>query len=132
MASADCAWLGLVFLIAAAAMAGLPPLSGFIGKIMVLQAAGNGSTSVWLWTAVLVTSFFAVLTLARAGIVLFWEARPRAGSSVASQAGSLPTIGLLACLIMMSVYAGPVKRFTDATAGQLADRGAYITSVLQR
>ena len=99
---------------------------------MILQAAGDAGTAIWLWTAVLVTSFFAVLTLARAGIVLFWEARPRAGDSIAAQAGSLPTIGLLACLIMMSVYASPLKRYADAAADQLADRDTYISSVLQR
>ncbi|MFT5392401.1 MAG: multicomponent K+:H+ antiporter subunit D [Gammaproteobacteria bacterium] len=125
-------WLGVLFLFAAAAMAGLPPLSGFLGKIMVLQAVQDHTAAVWLWTAVLITSFLAVLTLARAGIVLFWEARPRVGDMVAVQAGSLPTIGLLACLIMMSVYASPVKRFTDAAAVQLSDRGAYISAVLQR
>ncbi|MFT5448604.1 MAG: multicomponent K+:H+ antiporter subunit D [Gammaproteobacteria bacterium] len=124
--------LGALFLLAAAAIAGLPPLSGFLGKIMVLQAAGQGVAAVWLWTALLVTSFFAVLTLARAGIVLFWEARPYAGGGVAVQGGSLPTIGLLACLIMMSIFASPVKQFTDAAAGQLADRDGYISSVLKR
>ncbi len=124
--------LGVLFLLAAAALAGLPPLSGFLGKLMVLQAAAGLSVTTWLWTAMLGTSFLTVLTLARAGIVLFWDARPHAGAAVATPSGMLATIGLVACLFAMSVFAGPMKAFTDAAATQLADRDAYVTAVLKR
>jgi len=122
--------LGVLFLLAAAVIAGIPPLSGFLGKVMVLQAVSHGAAMVWLWAAVLATGFLTVLTLARAGIVLFWETRPPVGGAPAAPVGMLATIGLLGCLLALSLFAGPVKGFTDATATQLADRDGYITSVL--
>src|SRR3546814_12621809 len=55
------------------ALVALPPLSGFIGKLLILQATIPHPAVAWIWTAVLVTALFGVLGLARAGTAIFWK-----------------------------------------------------------
>ena len=42
----------------------------------------------------------------------------------------LPTAVLVAISCLFSVVAGPLFRYTDAAAAQLADRPGYVTDVL--
>ena len=44
----------------------------------------------------------------------------------------LGTGALIAGLVALAVAAGPVMRFTDATAAQLHDLGPYVDAVLVR
>lgn len=125
--------LAVVYFFVAIAVAGMPPLSGFLGKLLILQASWQGPAMVWIWSLVLVTSLLAIYGLTRAGMVLFWAgtapAQPAARSSLLAQAG----LGLLiAALVALTVGAGPVLRLTGATVAQLADRPAYVAVVLQQ
>lgn len=61
--------MGALFLIAALALAGMPPLSGFVGKLLILDAWQDHMLQVW--AAVLVTSFLMILGFARAGSLLW-------------------------------------------------------------
>ncbi|MBU0603039.1 MAG: monovalent cation/H+ antiporter subunit D [Gammaproteobacteria bacterium] len=126
--------LGLMLLLAAASSAGLPPLPGFIGKLMVLQASSGHAAQAWIWTVVLSVGFLTLIGLARAGSLLFWSVRPELAGT-GNAAGASPrllaaTLSLLAAGVAMSVLAGPLKRYTDAAAEQLADRDAYARAVL--
>ena len=47
------ATLGLLFFVGSIAVAGLPPLSGFLGKAMILEAAVPAPSLTWIWTTVL-------------------------------------------------------------------------------
>ena len=76
-----------LFFVGAIAMAGLPPLSGFLGKLLVLDAAFGTDLVVWIWVIVLSSSLISIVGFARAGSVLFWKAhsvepstRPRRAS----------------------------------------------------
>ncbi|MFP4075892.1 MAG: proton-conducting transporter membrane subunit, partial [Halochromatium sp.] len=101
------AWLGALFLLGALAIAGLPPLSGFVGKVLILEAvrsAGQDAPGVrlgWIlsWTAVLGSTLLVVVGLSRAGVMLFWRGAPvstaggsdtqaGAGTQTSTQAGT--------------------------------------------
>ena len=126
------ALLGTLLLLAAASTAGLPPLPGFIRKLMILEAALPHASAVAVWTVVLTVGFLTLVGLARAGSILFWSVRPEA-PSVASGASPrlvLATVALLAFSVAMSAFAEPLKRYTDAAAAQLLDRSAYARAVL--
>src|SRR3546814_8913793 len=69
----DMAGLSLLYMLAAMALVGLPPLSGFIGKLLILQATIAHPAVAWIWTAVLVTTLIGVLGLERAGTAIFWK-----------------------------------------------------------
>jgi multicomponent K+:H+ antiporter subunit D len=126
------ALLGLLLLLAAASAAGLPPLPGFIGKLMLLEASLAHPLTGTVWTVVLAVGFLTLVGLARAGSVLFWAVRPDvpAGSSGASPRLLGATVSLLAMSVLLSAFAAPVQRYTAAAARQVQDRAAYAQAVL--
>ncbi|UUX94913.1 monovalent cation/H+ antiporter subunit D [Aquabacterium sp. J223] len=124
------ALLGLLLLLAAASVAGLPPLPGFLGKVMILQAT-PAAAAPWVWTVVLGVGFLSLLTLSRAGSVLFWavDAGQRRSTVTASGAPLGAVLLLSAALVGMTLAAEPIKRYTDAAAAQLEDRAGYVRAV---
>lgn len=129
-----------LFFVAAIAMAGLPPLSGFIGKLLVLQAAFEGSAMVWVWAVVLSTSLISVVGFARAGSTLFWKAKsievmhlegdePKTPDTPAPLA-YISVGGLIALLVAHTIFAGPATGYANAIAQQLYAPNAYISTVL--
>jgi multicomponent K+:H+ antiporter subunit D len=116
-----------LYLIAAVAMAGMPPLSGFIGKLLVLDAFRDQAPLIW--TAVLVSSFLMILGFARAGSTLFWK--PSALDEKPQDArpeplGITATFGLVAGLVALTLLAGPVTDWLADTAAALDAPQAYI------
>ena len=127
--------VGVAFVVGAVAVAGLPPLSGFVGKALILVAAPDDAHGWWLWATVLVTSFVAVAALARTGVEHGWTdaGAPRADDATPAPP-LLPAALLLALLGALTVGAGPVAAYTAAAAEQLLARpdaaGGYVRAVL--
>ncbi|MDW8336773.1 MAG: monovalent cation/H+ antiporter subunit D [Tepidimonas sp.] len=126
--------LGVTMLFGAASAAGLPPLPGFIGKVMLLQSSAGLPSQPWVWALVLGVGFLTLLGLARAGIVMFWHVEPArpepsAGSSVRLLAA--PWV-FMALTLGLALAAAPIKAYTDAAAQQLTDKAAYAEAVLAR
>lgn len=127
--------LAVLFFIAAIAMAGLPPLSGFIGKLQILDAARDSAFGVWIWAVILVTSLMGIVGFGRAGSVLFWKSASAEGVIEVEGANwpVLPIIaasGMLVALVALTVFAAPIMDYLDGTAGQLFDTTDYIRAVL--
>lgn len=125
--------LGLMLLLAAASVAGLPPLPGFIGKLMILEASASHAWAVAVWAVVLGVGFLTLVGLARAGSILFWNVRvdgPVPGDAGASPRLVVATLALIGAGVAMSVFAAPLQRYTAAAALQLVDRAAYARAVL--
>ena len=126
--------LGGIFFTIAVLIAGLPPLSGFLGKFLILRAALEHPALPWVFGVVLLTSLFAVIALARSGSLLFYRAQPAETPPKAPEGRLslelLPTFGLLGLCVAMVIWAGPVHRYTQATAAQLLEPADYIGAVL--
>lgn len=125
--------LGLMLLLAAASVAGLPPLPGFIGKLMLLEAASTHAWAAGVWAVLLGVGFLTLVGLARAGSILFWhvsEQRPASAAAGHSVSLLAATGALLAASVLMSLGAAPLQRFCAAAAAQLQDRAAYAAAVL--
>ena len=126
--------LGLMMIFGAASAAGLPPLPGFLGKLMMLESSSGLAAQPWVWTVVLTVGFLSIIGLARAGVIVFWHtqpdeshANPNAGTSLKLTSAVWFFMGLT---IVLAVLASPVKRYTDAAATQLADHASYTRAVL--
>jgi multicomponent K+:H+ antiporter subunit D len=126
-----------LFFLAAIAMSGLPPLSGFIGKLLILDATRVGSSAAWIWGSVLATSLVVIFGFARAGTTLFWkgeEARTIGSGAAAPRTDRVAPLAATAALLggtaLLSLFAGPITRHLDATAHQLLDTHSYVAAVL--
>lgn len=128
----DCLQLGAGFFMAAVAIAGLPPFSGFVGKILILEATRAASTAGPLWFALLASGLVATIALSRAGARVFWVARPPLGDDrdAITVAERVALGWLTALLLALVVGAGAAVRYTSAAAAQLASPRAYIEAVL--
>jgi multicomponent K+:H+ antiporter subunit D len=126
--------LGLMMLFGAASAAGLPPLPGFLGKLMILDSAAGLAAQPWVWSVVLLVGFFSMVGLARAGAVVFWHVQPEPDAGGDVSGASRPMLAaawaFMALTVAMAVFASPIKRYTDAAATQLADPMAYVRAVL--
>lgn len=113
---------------------GMPPLSGFIGKLLVMWSAADMPARTMVWTLILVTSLIAITGMVRAGILVFWKAQAIGPAAPARpEPLSLTAIAaLLTGLIALTIFAGPIITHADATAAQLHQAEAYVEAVLMQ
>jgi multicomponent K+:H+ antiporter subunit D len=129
--------LAALFFAGGIALAGLPPLSGFIGKLLILQAALSSSWWPAIWAVILITSLVAVIGFARAGSTLFWKSGGDAPLSPGSSGAralplkeAAPAGFLLALMVLLTVAAGPVTAYVEAASHQIFDVADYARAVL--
>ncbi len=133
---AGAALTAALFFMAAIAMTGLPPLSGFVGKLLIMDAAFPIPLVVWTWAIILGASLVSVVGFARAGSTLFWRAQSLAPPADAPTPPAPATLsfvavsGLLALLVAHTVFAGPVHAYMTAMSAQLFAPTPYISTVL--
>jgi len=124
--------LAILYLLAAVSTAGLPPLSGFIGKALILAAVPDAVQPV-VWTVVLLTSFLLLVQLARIGSVLFWNLsglRDDAEPAAPSVRSVGPAAVMLAFSAVLALFGERLDVFSRATAAQIYDRQATIDRVM--
>ena len=119
--------IGALYFAAALALAGLPPLSGFLGKLMLLDAWRDQAAVIW--PAILVSSFLMLIGLSRAGSLLFWKTSPDPAASAPHEPLALAAaFALLAGLAALTLCAGPVSGWLAVTADRLYDPAATIAA----
>jgi len=121
--------LPICFGAAAFALAGLPPFSGFFGKLGIFRAAWESGA--FLGLALLVAaSLFTLASMLKIWSFAFQrQPVPAAAATPRVAIGRAPLM-LVALVLALSFVAGPVVRYTDAAAKQLLDAGAYAEEVL--
>ncbi|MDX1756546.1 MAG: monovalent cation/H+ antiporter subunit D [Marinobacter sp.] len=124
--------LSVLFMLGAVASVGLPPLSGFFAKLLILQAATPGPQLAWLWGGLIIGSFFTLIAYSRAGSIVFW--RTVEGHVSQPERLTLPLTvaagGLVGMAVVIVLLAGPISAYVDATAEQLFNTSEYL-AILQ-
>ena len=130
--------LGASFIGCVLLLAGLPPLSGFIGKFAMLSGGLNPSglglgTPDWkigVFVALILLSGLATLVaLVRLGVQTFWAAESEPPRILALEIA--PVIALIGVTIILTFQAQAGLRYTDATARALSMPSVYIDGVLR-
>ncbi|MDH1799693.1 monovalent cation/H+ antiporter subunit D [Acinetobacter johnsonii] len=136
--------VALTYFTIALMMAGLPPFSGFLGKVFILQATAHSPYQLLIIVTVLVVSLLSIIAFTRVGFVIFWRAtKPEDNPDEAAYAAyqALPeqapkrndkTIYLLLVgLMAYMVFAGPIQKYTYQTAEQIQDNALYEQTLLK-
>ena len=136
--------VALTYFTIALMMAGLPPFSGFLGKVFILQATAHSPYQLLIIVTILVVSLLSIIAFTRVGFVIFWRAtKPEDNPNEAAYAvyQALPeqapkrndkTIYLLLVgLMAYMVFAGPIQKYTYQTAEQIQNNVLYEQTLLK-
>jgi multicomponent K+:H+ antiporter subunit D len=136
------AFLGLSFIACTLLIAGLPPLSGFIGKLGILaalldpmglggpSAAAPMTPAAWgLFVLLIASGLASLLALMRAGIRFFWAPQDRPVPRLRI-IECLPIAALVGACIVLSVRAEPAMNYMRAAAEALHQPAQYIATVM--
>lgn len=114
------ALLGLLFFLCAVALIGMPPLSGFIGKALMLKSALASDYVLFIWPAILIASLAAMIVLSRAGSTIFWRTKGDKTSTATVHCLELGSIVLLLVgIVGLVVFAHAITVFCQLAADDL-------------
>lgn len=125
-------WLGWGFFIAGMSLAGVPPLSGFFSKFVLMQAAVDVG-NYWILAAALITGFFTLFSMSKIFFYAFWgEEKPLPEKAKEIKYWKLlPSCFVLVLLsIGMGLAAEPMMEMALRAANQLMNPEIYIQAVM--
>jgi len=114
--------LAILFALNAAALVGIPPLSGFWAKLLILREGVAQDRYVWMALA-LCTGGLTLLSMAKIWIEAFWKPHPAppTAPAPAQLSGAWVSCGALSLLALaMGLMPGPLIDFLTAAAGTMA------------
>lgn len=109
-----------LFAILAFSMVGVPPFSGFWGKVFVIDAAFRGG-AVWLALVALLVGFLTLYSMSILWSKAFWKAPPRSRSVPRRipPAMTLALVILCACTLGIGLAVEPISAYVREAARQL-------------
>ena len=127
--------LAALFLLPALSLAGLPPFSGFLGKLALVRAGFDDGRHVIVAVA-LAGSLLTLVSMTKIWIGVFWgDVHPeapagRVGVLRHHRLMSSSTVALVVVTLAIAAFAGPLYDFCAQAAEQLVDPGRYRQSVV--
>ncbi|RKD87260.1 multisubunit sodium/proton antiporter MrpD subunit [Kushneria marisflavi] len=133
------AWplLGVLFLIPALSLAGVPPLSGFFAKFVLIRASIEAG-HIGITVIALLVGLLTLYSMTKIWAEVFWKKSPEDAPSARVSPLSqrhlwlmlLPVVGLAACTVFIGLNGQLLYDVAEASAAQLLDPQAYIDAVL--
>jgi multicomponent Na+:H+ antiporter subunit D len=123
--------LALLFAIPAASLAGLPPMSGFWAKLLVIQAGLDTGAYVVVAVALLVGAF-TLLSMTKIWLQAFWEPAPDPAPTATPAAAAMvaPAVALAALTVAIGLWATPLLTLAERAAAELMRPEVYVQAVL--
>ncbi|WP_019635831.1 Na+/H+ antiporter subunit D [Paenibacillus fonticola] len=124
--------LGWMFFAVTLALVGIPPLSGFTGKLLIIQ--GGFAAGQYVWTGVALASSLLVLySLMRVFMgAFFGEEQLAAAKEPVQMKGMISAAAvLLVLIVVIGIGSEWVYSFVSQAGDVLADPGIYINAVLK-
>ena len=137
--------IAVCYFLIALMMAGLPPFSGFLGKVFILQATADSPYQIIIILVILLVSLLSIIAFTRVGFILFWRAtqpendvnteeyqRYQALPVQAPRRNDKAIYVLLAGLIAYMAFAAPIYDYTQKTAHQIQNNALYEQLLLKK
>ena len=121
--------LAVVAAIPLFSLAGIPPLSGFVGKLALIRATFEAGAW-WTGAIVLIVGVLTIVSMLRLWEEAFWKPAPRADDSSVGTVPLLPIAGLALVTIAISLGAEPIFNLTLRASDQLLNPTFYVNAVL--
>jgi multicomponent Na+:H+ antiporter subunit D len=128
--------LAVLFMVAALSLAGMPPLSGFWAKLVLVKAGLELEHYAIVGVALLV-GLFTLMSMTKVWREAYWKS-PRKQTDAVEPASRLqlwamlgPVGGLAAVTLTIGFVTAPFFDLALRAADQLLDRGAYVRAVLE-
>jgi multicomponent Na+:H+ antiporter subunit D len=117
------------FIVAAFSLAGMPPFSGFFGKLGVFQAAFESGA--WVGLALLVVaSVFTLASMLKIWSFAFQRTPGDAPDPPGSRSGAVPLFAMIFLILSLGFATGPVQEYSSAAAHALLESSGYDDAVL--
>jgi multicomponent Na+:H+ antiporter subunit D len=129
--------VAVLFLVPALSLAGIPPLSGFIAKLALVEAGTEDTRYVLVGVAILV-SLLTLFSMIKIWSGVFWSPATERPENPPHPVGRLggpllmvaPTALLVALGLAIALAGAPLYRYSVRAAADLLDPAIYVTTVL--
>ena len=127
--------IAVLFFVPAMNLAGIPPFSGFIGKVGLIEAGIEyDRASGWILIGIsVITSLLTLYAIAKIWNRAFWQPP---SEEIISRAVVIPrvmtgaTAALIAFSLLLTVLAGPIMTYANEAASSVLERTPYVSAVL--
>jgi multicomponent Na+:H+ antiporter subunit D len=124
--------LAILFLVPALSLAGLPPLSGFWAKLILLQA-GLEAGEYWIVAVAAAVGVLTLFSMTKIWAGAFWAPAPdgEPGGRAPLRAGLwIPVAALAGVTLFIGLWAEPLMELSQEAAAVLVDPASYVSDVL--
>jgi multicomponent Na+:H+ antiporter subunit D len=122
--------IAIISMIPLFSLAGVPPLSGFIGKLALLRGAFEAGVY-WIGAVILIVGILTMLSMARLWDESFWKPAPEPDKAPMNHVMLIPIACLSAITLAITVAAGPLYEVILRASDQVLQRSVYIDAVLK-
>ncbi|MBA3313624.1 MAG: Na+/H+ antiporter subunit D [Planctomycetaceae bacterium] len=137
-------WLAVAFAIAGLSLAGIPPLSGFVAKLILVRAGLEAGEHLAVAIAI-AAGLLTLYSIARVWDAAFWKEPPAHEVPIERIGGEhepgpllprekfllgAPVATLVVLVVIIGLAAGPIFSLADAAANELMNPAGYIEAVL--
>jgi multicomponent Na+:H+ antiporter subunit D len=118
-----------LFLVSALSLAGMPPFSGFLSKLLLVRA-GLAGGQVAVVAVSIVTSFLTLYSMMKIWSYGFWGALARERAVAGYRGLMAPAAVLAIATVLLGAWAQPFLSLASRAAASLTDPREYIEAVM--